>query len=64
LRRERGINAGRTLTSVHIFKSTNHSGDEIIKNGSNVIEIYDGTREDGIELEKDVSREKGSYCMI
>ena len=49
---------------MHIFKSANQSGDEIIRNGSNVIEIYDGAREDGIELEKEVSREKGSYCMI
>jgi len=39
-----------TLSSVHIFNSANHSGDEIIGNGSDVIETYDGTWEDRIEL--------------
>jgi len=50
LKREGEIDPGRTVSSVHILKSANHSGDEIIGNGSDVIETYDGTREDGIEL--------------
>jgi len=47
---------------VYIFKSANHSGEEIIRNGSNVIEIYDGAREDGIELEKEVHERKGAIA--